>query len=602
MIPRRVGWATLLAFLLHGILIVTGQYTHSFDAYIHQFFADHYRLDWWTLWEPRWYTGFSVVSYPPLVHQLIALLSHLTGLEAAFAAILWAALTVYPLAVYAFSRVFFGRSISGYAAVGAAMAPSLFLAAHVFGQIPTVVATLGALFGIAALADFLRKGGWLNGSLALALFTVVMAAHHATLMFLPWVVAGLTLHILLNEKVNKRQLFTRLAIFTPLAVFFGLGVIWPFWDWGRGQQIQVPIDHPTRHNYLTDSFAFVTFFLPAYGPLLVLIPLALGLGLRKRYSGLTLAFLPLFILGLGDTTPLPRLLFGKGWEWLIYDRFAFWAALLLLPFVGVAIVLVKRKIWRTAKHAKNAKEDQEPVKNAELSYFSRTGISGFSSRTWRAWRFDKIFTIVQKHYNIKIKQPRKLIAPVYFIVMGIVAALIGFGPTLVPFEPARVEMQPIVDFLAQGDHAQWRYLTFGFGDQLARLSTLTRATTIDGDYHTARNLPELRSSGIGQIDTVFWMKDGLNKLDPILQKSGGRGVRWGFVDLPLYIPVLQRNGWVKLRTLENGVEVWENPSATLPPPVQIPPQNPLAAFSWGVFPLLSLVVTGVLSFVRLRKR
>jgi hypothetical protein len=162
-------------------------------------------------------------------------------------------------------------------------------------------------------------------------------------------------------------------------------------------------------------------------------------------------------------------------------------------------------------------------------------------------------------------------------------------------------MGPIVDFLAQGDHARWRYLTFGFGDQLARLSTLTSATTMDGDYHTARSLPELRSSGIGQIDTVFWMTNGMEKLDPILQKSGERGVRWGFVDLSLYDPVLRRNGWVKLRTLENGVGLWENPSASLPPPVQVPPNDPLAAFSWGVFPLLTLTVTGWLSIVRLRK-
>lgn len=554
MIPRRVWLATLLAFVLHGFLIITAQYSHSFDAFTHEFFADHYRLHWWTLWDERWYTGFSVVSYPPLVHQLIGLLSHLIGLDAAFAAILWAALTAYPLAVYAFSRIFFGRSVSCYAAWAAAMAPSLYLAAHVFGQIPTVVATLFALFAVVALADFLRKGGGLNCALSVALFTVVMAAHHATLMFLPWVVAGLALHLYLNEKIEKRSLFLRLTIFTLLAVAGGLAVIWPFWAWGRGQEIQTPIDHPTRHNYLTDWFAFATFFLPAYGALMVLIPFALWLGRKRRYVGLSIAFLPLFILGLGGTTPLPRLLFGAGWEWLIYDRFAFWASLLLLPFLGVAIVLIKR--W-----------------------------------------LPKSFRLRQ----IKIEQPRKLVSPVYFIVMGLIAGVIGLMPTLMPFEPARIEMQPIVNFLAAGDHAQWRYLTFGFGDQLARLSTLTQATTIDGNYHTARNLPELRKSGIGQIDTAFWMANGLAALDPILQKSGGRGVRWGFVGLRMYIPVLKRNGWVKLSTFENGIQLWENPSAVLPPPVQIPLDDPLASFSWGVFPLFSLICAAILTGWRLRR-
>ena len=110
----------------------------------------------------------------------------------------------------------------------------------------------------------------------------------------------------------------------------------------------------------------------------------------------------------------------------------------------------------------------------------------------------------------------------------------------------------------------WRYLTFGFGDQMALLSTLTTATTIDGSYHTARTLPELRSSGIGQIDTAFWFPNGLSKLDPILQKAGEHGVRWGFVNVPQYVPVLERNGWLKIKTLKGGVQVWENPKAVPP--------------------------------------
>ncbi len=574
MIPRQVRYATLLAFVLNGLLVLTGQFTHSFDAFTHIFFADHYRADWWTLWEPRWYTGFSIVSYPPLVHQLMALLSHLTGLEIAFAVILWAALTAYPVAMYAFSRVFFGRGVSRYAAWGATMSPALLLAAHVFGQIPTVVATMVALFALAALASFLRKGGALNCALSVALFTVVMAAHHATLMFLPFVVVGLLIHMLLNEKVDRKKLFIRLAIFAPLALFFGLAVIWPFWAWGRGQTIQTPIDHPTRHNYLTDWFAFTAFFLPAYGPLLVIIPFALWAAFKRKYTGLSLAFLPLFILGLGGTTPLPRLLFGAGWEWLIYDRFALWASLLLLPFLGVALILTHRRLPRY------------------WPYRLRL-------------RFLKI-ELIRRNFDswppIQLGIPRRMATIFVFSVMCIAALTIGFLPSWMPFEPARIDMQPIVDFLARKDHAEWRYITLGFGDQLAWLSTMTNATTIDGNYHTARNLPELRSSGIGQIDTAYWMLHGLRAVDPIIKKSGEHGVRWAFVSLRQYIPILVRNGWVKRAKLINGIQIWENPAATLPPPVQIPPEDPLASFSWGVFPLLSLAIAVVLSFIYLRLR
>src|SRR5262245_5528298 len=103
--PRIARLAVLSSFLLHGILILAARYRLSYDAYIHMFFGDHYRMDWWSLWDTRWYTGFFVTSYPPLVHQLIGALGHLIGIEAAFALILWITVTLLPLAVYSFARI-----------------------------------------------------------------------------------------------------------------------------------------------------------------------------------------------------------------------------------------------------------------------------------------------------------------------------------------------------------------------------------------------------------------------------------------------------------------------------------------------------------------
>src|SRR5512139_1373901 len=111
-VPMRFGnarLAVLFSFLLHGALILAARYRLSYDAYNHMFFGDHYRMDWWSLWDGRWYTGFPVNSYPPLVHQLIGALSHLIGIDAAFALVLWGTLTLLPLAVYAFARIFVGR-------------------------------------------------------------------------------------------------------------------------------------------------------------------------------------------------------------------------------------------------------------------------------------------------------------------------------------------------------------------------------------------------------------------------------------------------------------------------------------------------------------
>ena len=529
--PRRVKLATLLAFSMHGVLILKAQYRLSFDAYNHMFFADHYLRDWWSLWETKWYTGFEVTSYPPLVHQIIALFGRLIGVEAAFALVLWAVLTAYPLAVYLFSRIFTGRRASSYAALGAALLPSLYLSAYNFGQLPSLASTLFAIFGAAALASYLRNGDTLTGALTVSIFATAMAGHHATLLFVPWLAGAVLLFHWIKQREDRLLLLFRFIVFVGFTALAALVVVWPFWEWGRHQVMQAPIDHLSRHNYFANPFAAVVYFIPMYGLLIPFIPFGLRLGLRKPYWGLGAAFLFLFLLGLGDTTPLPRFFFGKGWAWLTYDRFAFWASITLLPFLGIAVAWLAH--WKTGR---------------------------------RMW-------------------------PIVMFLAALTGLVIGTIPSWLPTQPKPVNMQPILDFLVEPDHAQFRYVTFGFGDQLALLSRLTDAATIDGSYHTARTLPELRTSGIGQIDTAFWAQGGMPALDPILQKSSERGVRWGFVNLTFYNPVLARNGWVKLTTLSNGVEVWENPSATLPRPVEPRASSPFAAFSWGIFPLSVLSIS-----------
>ena len=131
--PRSARLAVLFSFLFHGGLILAARYRLSYDAYVHMFFGDHYRMDWWSLWDSRWYTGFSVASYPPLVHQLIGALSHFVGIDTAFAVILWITVTLLPLAVYSFARIFVGKASSCYSALGATFLPSVYLTAHIFG-------------------------------------------------------------------------------------------------------------------------------------------------------------------------------------------------------------------------------------------------------------------------------------------------------------------------------------------------------------------------------------------------------------------------------------------------------------------------------------
>ena len=539
--PGLVRFATLSSFLLHGVFILAARYRVSYDAYIHMFFADHYRKNWWSLWDERWYTGFTVTSYPPLVHQLIAALSRFIGLDAAFGLVLWTTVALLPVAVYCFARVFVGRASAGYAALGAAFLPSAYLTAHIFGQLPFLFGAVLALFGAASLSRYLKEGGLHNFALTTAITATTMAAHHGVLLLQPFLIFAVVLRVLFSHagteaegfkivKPDAARLTMRLSLFLVCAAIFSLIVIFPFWEWGSTQTIQTPIDHASRHNFFNDPLAPLLFFLPMYGPLMLFLPAVPFLGRRRTLIGLGCSFFILFLIGLGGTTPLPKLFFGRGWEWLTYDRFAFGASLLLLPFLGMSVI----RLRRTRSRSIGAK---------------------------------------------------------IFASLAVFSVIVALATAVYPLQPGTVNMNQIVDFIEQDGRSDWRYITFGFGDQLALLSTLTSATTLDGSYHTARNLPELRSSGIAQIDTAFWFANGLSALDPILQKAGERGVRWGFVNTPQYIPVLERNGWKIMTTLEGGVQVWENPTASHPAKTDPPPPSPIRSFAWGTFPFLSLITT-----------
>ncbi|RPI99894.1 MAG: hypothetical protein EHM39_05730, partial [Chloroflexi bacterium] len=98
---QRVRLAVLLAFATHGAFILAARYRLSYDAYTHMFFADHYRQNWWALWDPRWYAGFEVISYPPLVHQLIGLTGRVIGVDAGNALLASVVMAAFPLEAHA---------------------------------------------------------------------------------------------------------------------------------------------------------------------------------------------------------------------------------------------------------------------------------------------------------------------------------------------------------------------------------------------------------------------------------------------------------------------------------------------------------------------
>ena len=116
--------AILLAITFHGSTIFFTLET-TYDALIHLFFADHYANSWFEPWNYKWYTGFTVQSYPPLVHQTIGALSLIGGLKFGMFTVALVAIILFVTGAYRYSLLITSnRTVAGYAAILAVFSSS----------------------------------------------------------------------------------------------------------------------------------------------------------------------------------------------------------------------------------------------------------------------------------------------------------------------------------------------------------------------------------------------------------------------------------------------------------------------------------------------
>jgi hypothetical protein len=532
----------VVALAFHGPLVAGGLFRYSWDAATHIFFADHYRRSWFSLWDPRWFGGFSVSSYPPLTHQLLALVSVPFGYDAGFGLLLLTTLVLFPVAVWRFAQVFVSPGAATGAAMIAPLVPGIALAAHAFGQLPTVVALTLALFLVVEFTRFVERGGAIRFGLVVALGGTVFAAHHATALFFlaPALLAACVAVLPASDPRALTVRFRRIVLAAIGCAVAGAIVVLPFWLWMQGGIPDVFIPHNSRSDFLRDLNAQALFLWGVYGLIPALAVYGLWRRLDRRTAAVAVLAGVLGVFGLGGTTPLPSLVFGRQWEWLTYDRFALWGAVALLPLAGIAIShLLSLRI----------------AAGRMLAISALTGIALFA---------------------------------------GADAVMSVLGPAL----PYQRDLRPIAQFMNDGRTA-WRYQTFGVGDPGAQLGTMTLATTIDGTYYTARRLPVLATSGIGMLDAALWWDPSGTVLRRALAAANQYSIRWAFVIDPDYAPYLKAAGFISRAPLPGGIEVWENPTAPRLPEAALRFGVPdVQGILWGTLPLACFALVLLLAAVQ----
>jgi hypothetical protein len=526
----------LVALAVHGPLLLMELPSGSFDANFHMFFASHYAHHWFNPWNEKWFAGFSQTTYPPLTHQWIALISNVAGLKMGYMIVQLIAVLLLPVGVFRFARIWMDDRAASYAALGTIFLGSLSFLVYQAGQLATVASAALYLNALPYFYEWMTESSWVSLIKGLAVTLSAAAAHHVTLIFGVVLFAGPVLWTAILDARDERVAAATSGVVTRGVVFallagVGVGVVLlPYWLALIQHPIhQIPIPHDSRANFLLNSTTAINYFVIPYGALILALPFILIVGAgSRRLRPLLYGFWLTLIFGLGGTTPLPRWLLGRAYEVLTFERFTFWATLMAMPFVGVLVIRL-------------------------LDRFQSKAAVGLALAS----------------------------------VVTIGAALFWLNAN--PYRStASARVEPVDAFLNRDGHDAYRYITLGFGSELAKVSTNTDAGSVDGDYNSARLLPEMTHYGSAQLTNAkFYGTAGMSALRAMLEHANRYGLKYIFVHDSYYEPLLTFAGWRKIETFNNGdVTVWSKED--VPPAHRIDSDAipaPWQGLMWGTLPI-----------------
>ncbi len=558
----------LLVALLFGILYHCAALfftlENTYDALIHLFFGNHYSKDIFEYWNYSWYTGFNVMGYPPLVHQLIGVLSHIGGLKFGLYSVAIIGVFLFITGVYRFSLLIIGdRTIAGYGAILAMLSSSFVETLHVFGQLPSIVGVSILLHSLPEIYIWLQTGKYKYLFTSLSLIAVTVCSHHVTpifgMVFFIAPLMGMVVMDIARSRVGayknislKIFLFSGISIFKRICLFGGIALflivfcIFPYWVNSKQNPItQVPIPHGSRDSFIEVTSSGLVFFLIPWGVMLFILPYFFYRYFTIRYIFFGFSLSLLTLLGTGGTTSLPIKILGENaFNILTLDRFTLWASILSLPI--------------------------------------------FAEFVYRLIEGDIKYYIEERHGTLFYKLITTLFITT-FLFFSLFSITLGYFR---PSQPKKIEMLPITNFLSQDQHDHWRYLPLGFGDQMAYLSTQTKATTVDGNYHSARRLPELTTKAVERLEnSKFRGLEGLGSLQQFLTIPEKYNLKYIFSNDKFYDPILYFCGWHRLTQLENGIIVWEKEGVK--PLSNILPKDEVSDYlkiMWGVIPMLTILI------------
>ncbi|PIQ26566.1 hypothetical protein COW36_01630 [bacterium (Candidatus Blackallbacteria) CG17_big_fil_post_rev_8_21_14_2_50_48_46] len=547
-LSRQTQWFILLSFvllLLHSVVLLLGSPDRSYDAWIHLFFGSHWQQSWWNDLELRWFEGFSVFSYPPFAHQLLALTGFLLPWKLAYSLVQTLTLAGLCTGIYRYSRIWFNPEVSALAALLSLASGSVAMTVHLFGQYPNTL-SLALLFHLLpwawAWVQQGRKGAL--GRAFLLFIPLVCTSLFSNLFGLALFALPVVLKSFQNNDwaTHKTHLQRWALIILGLALLGGFFMLPLFWYLQHYPFQQVPIPHGSRNNVLQFTETNYYLFYGLYGPFIILIPILLAsIARQKQYFEFLPTFMIFFLLGLGGAFLPNQWLPGRLFYILTFDRFCFWNSLLMTPLAACLLL----KLWAWLPHAKRLV----------------SGVLVVTGGIYLLW------------FSINLTSP--------------------FWRRQVPPQ----EFQQTLAFLAREEVKTTRFASLGLGaHNFARLSTLSKAQTLDGAYYFGRRVTEMNQVAMGMLDEAkYYGPVAMNVLTQILTDPERHHLRYLLVLDRYYDLALETAGWIPKETLDGRIQVWTPAHPISPQPTsELKPAPLTLRLLWGLMPISAFIFLLVL--------
>lgn len=501
----------------------------AYDSYIFMSFAEHYAENWFTTVIPSQAHGLQIASYPPLLFQVMALLSFIPFLEMThiYVLLMSAGVAGFSIAFYQLLDELFDieEKISLLVVLFISFSPGLMKAALVYGQMTFIV---GMIFGFTSVRFFYKA---IKGERGIGIFLIFSAALTAFTHHLSFLITGLIIGII--SLVNYRDTIANMKYLSALGILSGglvaLGLLPMIKEilFGFSQGV---IPHGSRHP-LQSARVFNNYLTSTYGASI----LGVWLLFKDNLGTLSMKLISCIFLtiGLGLTTPLPKILFGGFAKILVYTRFSLIASLFLSGMIGVYITKVL---------SINFLPDSIELQDVLLSIFIFLSILN-------------LFWANYGHYG----------------------AYTGYGGYKAN------QTSTAAHYLKTEASTGYLYVTYFHGPPVDELSTQTDIPTLETGYYAGRKIESFHS---------FRRLDRLNQKNfkKVIENSDRLSLKYILSFDRSLEPLMNNTEWRK-KDLKHSVEVWINKEAP-----KYRPNKGKKHFLFGTIPILTLFTSAAILY------